>query len=109
MEEGRSRLHGFVRAFRSLKKPSDSLLDRAIEVGPHRQGGLLMVPEIDALAAVERLEQAERENEELLDELEAIGIALLAEERLGKRTAEEELVPVEELARRFGLRRLLAE
>ena len=55
----------------------------------------MLVPEIDALAAVERLEDAKRENEELLDELEVIGTALLAEERLVEPTPVEELTPVD--------------
>src|SRR5438132_2000223 len=50
VEEGRIGLHGYVKEFRGLKRPADSLLDRAVEVGPRRQGGLLLVPAIDALA-----------------------------------------------------------
>jgi len=109
VEEGRTGLHGYVKEFRGLKQASDSLLDRAVEVGPRRQGGLLLVPEIDALAAVERLEDARRKNEELLDELEVIGIALLAEERLSKPTPVEDLVPVKELVRKHGFAELLGE
>src|SRR3990172_6607813 len=84
VEEARSGLYGLVERFRKVRRPSGSLLDRAVEVGPHRKGGLLMVPQVDAIAAVERLEQAEREREDLLDELEVIGVALLAQERLAK-------------------------
>jgi hypothetical protein len=109
VEEGRSGLHAYVKEFRELKQPSDSLLERAVEVGPRRQGGLLFVPEIDVLATLERFEEIERENEELLDELEVIGIALLAEERLAEPTPAEKLIPVEELARKHGLAELLSE
>ena len=109
VEEGRAGLHGYVKEFRGLEQASDSLLDRAVEVGPRRQGGLLLVPEIDALAAVERLEEAVRENEELLDELEVIGIAMLAEKRLAEPTPVEELIPVEELVRKHGFAELLGE
>jgi hypothetical protein len=109
LEEARTRLHELAGRFRALRRPSGSLLDRAITVGPHRRGGLLLVPEIDAIAAVERLERLEREKEELLDELEDIGMALLAEERLARPTAWDELIPVEELARKFGFEDLLDE
>ncbi len=109
VEEGRIGLHRYVKDFRGLKQPSDSLLERAVEVGPRRRGGLLLVPEIDALAMVERLEEVERENEELLDELEVIGIALLAEERLAEPTPVEKLMPVEELVRKHGFAGLLGE
>lgn len=108
LEEGRQQLHELASRFGKLEKPSRSLLERARSVGPYRTGGLLLVPEIDALAAVERLEQAERENEELLDELEDVGIILLAQERLSEPTPIEQLIPIEELARRFGREDLLA-
>lgn len=109
LEEGRRQLHEIAGRFGRLKAPSRSLLDRAQSVGPYRKGGLLLVPEIDAPAAVERLEQAEREKEELLDELEDAGIVLLAQERLAEPTSPEQLIPIEELARRFGREHLLAE
>ena len=109
LEEGRQRLHELASRFLRLKKPSRSLLERAQAVGPHRRGGMLLVPEIDALAAVERLEQVEREKEELLDELEDLGIILLAQERLSEPTPVEQLIPLEELARQFGREHLLGE
>lgn len=109
LEEGRRQLHDLASRFGKLKQPSRSLLEHAQSVGPYRKGGLLLVPEIDALATVERLEQAERENEELLDELEDVGIILLAQERLAEPTPVERLIPLEELARQFGREHLLAE
>lgn len=107
LEEARKRLHELSKRFSSLKKPSGSLLDRAFEVGPHRKGGMLLLPEIDAVAALERLEIAERENEELLDELEDVGIVLLAQERLNDPTPVDQLIPLDELARPFGREHLV--
>jgi hypothetical protein len=109
LEEGRRRLHELASRFGRLKKPSGSLLERAHSVGPYRRGGLLLIPEIDALATLERLEQAEREKEELLDELEDVGIILLAQERLAQPTPVERLIPLEALARQLGREHLLAE
>lgn len=109
LEEGRRQLHGLASEFGKLETPSESLLDRARSVGPFRKGGLVLLPEIDALAAVERLEEAERENEELIEELEDVGILLLAQERLGDPTPVEQLIPVEELVRQFGHEELLGE
>ena len=94
IEEGRQRLHSIAGRFNKLTKPSGSLLDRAQSVGSYRKGGLLLVPEIDALAEVERLEEARRENEELLDELEDMGIILLAQERLAEPTPVDQLIPL---------------
>lgn len=101
VEEARRGLHGFVREFRAVDQPGGSLLDRAVEVGPHRQGGLLMVPEVDARAAVERIDELE-------DELEQIGMARLIEERR-ENASPEDYRPIEELVRRFGLDELLGE
>lgn len=109
LEEARTQLHGLSKKFARLRKPSTSLLDRAVDVGPYRRGGLLLVPEIDALAALARLEQTEREKEELLEELEDVGIVLLAQERLATPTPLEELIPLDELAGRFGRAHLLAD
>jgi len=109
VEEGRTALHSYVKEFRGLEKPSASLLERAVEVGPRRQGGLLLVPEIDALAAVNRLDQVERENDALLDELEVVGIVLLAEARLAEPAPAEGLIPIEELARKHGFAELLGD
>lgn len=109
LDEARKQLHELSKRFSGLRKPSGSLLDRAVDVGPHRKGGLLMVPEPDAIAAVERLETAERENEELLDELEDVGIILLAQERLESATPVDQLIPLEELARQFGREHLIAD
>lgn len=109
LDEARKQLHGLARRFGSLRTPSGSLLDRAVDVGPHRRGGLLIVPEIDAIAAVERLETAEREREELLEELEDVGISLLAQERLERPTPLDQLIPLRELARQVGREDLVAD
>jgi len=109
LEEGRQRLHELAASFGKLKKPSKSLLDRAQSVGPYRKGGLVLVPEIDAVAAVERIEEVERERETLLEEIEDMGIILLAQERLAEPTPVERLIPIEQLAREFGREHLLAE
>jgi hypothetical protein len=109
IEEGRQQLHKLAGRFGKLTKPSGSLFERARSIGPYRRGGLLVVPEIDALAAVERLERAEREREELLDELEDMGIILLAQERLAEPTSADRLIPLSELAGAFGREHLLAE
>jgi hypothetical protein len=109
IEEGRQQLHKLAGRFGKLTKPSGSLLERAQSVGPYRRGGLLFVPEIDAVATLERLEEAEREKEALLEELEDLGIILLAQERLSEPTPVDQLIQLEELARQFGRKHLLAE
>lgn len=107
LDEARKSLHKVASRFSRLRKPSESLLDRAVAVGPHRKGGLVMIPEVDVLATIEEMEEQKRELEELEEDLEVFGMMLLAQERLAEPTAVEDLIPVEDLARRFGLGRLL--
>lgn len=99
-EEMRTALYPLAREFAELSEPSESLVDRAVEFGPRGRGGAWIIPEVDGRAMIARLEELE-------DELEDIGIVLLAEQRLAQPTPAEELIPVEELAGRFGFGDLL--
>ncbi len=109
LEEGRQGVHKLAAGAGTLTAPSSSLLERAQSVGPNPTGGLLIVPEIDALATLARLEQAEQERDELVDELKDLGIVLLAQERLGELTPVAQPIPLEELARQFGREHLIDE
>ncbi len=100
LEEARKALPEVARRFSQLTEPSDSLVEQAVAVGPHRKTGLVMIPEVDVIAAM-------RELEELEDDLEVFGMMLLARERLAEPTPAEDLIPVEDLARRFGAEELL--
>jgi hypothetical protein len=102
VEEARRQLYGLASGFVRLRKPAGSLLGRARLVGPHRRGGLPLVPEIDASATLDWLERLTRENTELHEELEALGIVQLALQRLGQPTAIERLILLYELVRTFA-------
>lgn len=99
IEEARTELYGLVNEFAHVGKPSKSLLERAVEIGPHRRGGAVLVPEVDALAAERRIEELEQE-------LEDIGLALLLEERLA---GPGERATLDEVAAELGLADFLAE
>lgn len=92
-DQARTRLPKLVDAMRRRRKPSAGLLDNAYGIGPRRQGGALLIPELDALAAVERIEQLEAEAEDL-------AIALLLRERAGE--SSDQGVPVDEVIRELG-------
>jgi hypothetical protein len=79
--------------------PGDPLADNAIEIGPHRKGGAWLVPEVDARAAIEELE-------ELRDELENITIGFLLQDRLADSN---ETVPAVDVIRDLGFEELLDE
>jgi len=78
---------------RRRRKPSKSLLDNAYGIGPRRQGGALLIPEVDALAAVKRIEELEAETEDL-------AIALLLRERAGESSAQG--VPLDDIIDELG-------
>lgn len=99
IEEARKELYGIVDAFRQMAGASQGLADRAIEIGPRRKGGAWLVPEADAQAAMERIEELEQE-------LEDVATGLLVTERLGRGNLEDD-VSLDELAHQFGKGQLL--
>jgi hypothetical protein len=92
-DQARTRLPKLVDAMRRRRKPSKNLLDNAYGIGPRRQGGALLIPEVDAVAAVERIEELEAETEDL-------AIALLLRERAGESSAEG--VPIDDVIQELG-------
>lgn len=92
-DQARTRLPKLVDAMRRRRKPSGGLLDNAYGIGPRRQGGALLIPELDALAAVERIERLEAEAEDL-------ALALLLRERAGESSAEG--IPIDDVIRELG-------
>lgn len=99
VEEARKELYGLVAGFRKIGKASPELADRAVEIGPRRQGGAWLVPEADARAAIERIEELEQE-------LEDVAVGLLVTERLDRGGLDEDS-SLAELARKFGKEQLL--
>jgi hypothetical protein len=99
IEEARKELYGIVDGFRQVAEASPGLADRAIEIGPRRKGGAWLVPEADAQAAMERIEELEQE-------LEDVATGLLVTERLGRGNLEDDL-SLNELANQLGKGQLL--
>lgn len=99
IEEARKELYGIVDEFRQMTGTSAGLADRAIEIGPRRKGGAWLVPEADAQAAMERIEELEQE-------LEDVATGLLVTERLGRGNLEDD-VSLNALAQQFGKGQLL--
>jgi len=95
--EARRALPSLVKDASSRLHPSVSLTDNAIEIKPRGQeGSASLVPTVDIEAAEERIAALEREHDELEEDLEDAGIALLIHERLqstsGKRLTAAELL-----------------
>lgn len=95
--EARSDLSKLVNELGAHDQPAESLADNAIEIGPHRKGGVWLVPEVDARATQEELDAAR-------DELENIALSFLIQDRLAEST---ETVPAREVIRDLGFEDLL--
>jgi hypothetical protein len=104
--EARTQLPSLVRELAQHERPSHSLADRAVEIGPRRAGGAWLVPEVDAQAAIEREQALEQRVEDLEEQLEDFAIGVLLEERLARTSGER--VSLDELAAEFGLSEFLA-
>ncbi len=93
--KAREELSATVNVFSELKKPAESIADRAVHVGRYNKSSAVIIPEIDYQAALERE-----------DELENIGITLL----LAEREATGDLKggkPIENLVKEMGFKDLL--
>lgn len=99
--EARNNLPQLVRELAGFEKPASSLVSRAIEVGPHLQGGVWVVPEVDAQAAIERQERLAERVVELEDLLEDLSAAPIIAER--SETPVEEWETADEFAAGLGL------
>lgn len=105
--EARTQLPSLVRELSEVERPSRSLADRAVEIGPRRTGGAWLVPEVDAHAAIEREQALTQRVEDLEDQLEDFAIGMLLEERLARTSGER--VSLDELATELGLGDFLAD
>jgi hypothetical protein len=105
--EARTQLPSLVREFSEVERPSRSLADRAVEIGPRRAGGAWLVPEVDAHAAIERERALNQRVDDLEDQLEDFAISVLLEERLAKSTGER--VSLDDFAAELGLSDFLAQ
>jgi hypothetical protein len=80
--EARRRLPSLVKTMAEKTTPSANLLDDAIDIGPHRKGGAVLLPEIDAAAHEQEARRLRARVDELEDDLEDLGLLLFIEQRL---------------------------
>jgi hypothetical protein len=65
-------------------KPSPNLLDDAVDIGPHRTGGAVLIPEVDVEAHERKREQLQARVDELEENLADVGLLLFVEKRLAE-------------------------
>lgn len=99
--EARDQFTKLVNELKKVEEAADSLADHAVEIGPHRTGGVWLVPEVDAKAAMRRLDVLEARCVELEDQLEEAVVAQIVADRAG--TPWEEGQTVEDFAASMGV------
>jgi len=94
--EARRELPRLVKKMAEKSDASDGLLDDAVTIGPHRKGGAVLIPEVDAAAHADEVSELKERVDELEDDLEDVGMALFLQERLattsGKRLSADEFL-----------------
>jgi hypothetical protein len=63
-------------------KASADLMQDAVEIGPHRKGGAVLLPGVDLAAHASEVAELRARVEELEEDLEDAGMALFLQERL---------------------------
>lgn len=80
--EARRALPQLVREMGAKAKPSPDLMHDAVDIGPHRKGGAVLLPGVDVAAHAVEVAELRARVEELEEDLEDAGMALFLQERL---------------------------
>ena len=80
--EARKALPQLVRTMGAKRTPSADLLHDAVDIGPHRRGGAVLVPEVDVAAHVAEIAVLRERVAQLEEDLEDAGMVLFLQERL---------------------------
>ncbi|MGA9761633.1 MAG: hypothetical protein WBQ14_04345 [Gaiellaceae bacterium] len=80
--EARENLPSLVKQARAISTPAESLAAHAVEIGPYNKGGVWLIPEVDAQAAIEREERLKAQIAKLEEELENLAIAEFVRDRV---------------------------
>jgi hypothetical protein len=80
--EARKALPRLVKEMGAKGTPSPDLMHDAIDIGPHRKGGAILLPEVDVAAHAAEVAKLRARVEQLEEDLEDAGMALFLQERL---------------------------
>jgi hypothetical protein len=80
--EARKALPQLVNKMSAKSKPSADLMQDAIDIGPHRKGGAVLLPGVDLAAHATEVAELRARVEQLEEDLEDAGMALFLQERL---------------------------
>lgn len=99
--EARKALPRLVKEMGAKREPSADLMQDAIDIGPHRKGGAILLPGVDVTAYAEEVARLRERVEELEEDLEDAGMALFLQERLSATSGER--ITAEELLTSIGM------
>jgi hypothetical protein len=80
--EARKALPQLVNKMSAKHKASADLMEDAIDIGPHRKGGAVLLPSVDLAAHATEVADLRARVEQLEEDLEDAGMALFLQERL---------------------------
>jgi hypothetical protein len=86
--EARKALPRLVKEMGAKREPSADLMQDAIDIGPHRTGGAVLLPGVDVTAHAEEVARLRDRVEELEEDLEDAGMALFLQDRLSTTSGE---------------------
>lgn len=81
--EARKALPQLVSKMSAKRKASVDLMQDAVDIGPHRKGGAVLLPGVDLAAHATEVAELRARVEQLEEDLEDAGMALFLQERLG--------------------------
>ncbi len=80
--EARKALPQLVKQMSAKDRPSADLMHDAVDIGPHRKGGAVLLPEVDVAAHAAEVAELRARVEQMEEDLEDAGMALFLQERL---------------------------
>ncbi len=86
--EARKALPQLVNEMSAKNEASADLMQDAIDIGPHRKGGAVLLPGVDLAAHVTEVAELRARVEQLEEDLEDAGMALFLQERLATTTGQ---------------------
>lgn len=86
--EARKALPQLVRTMGAKVVPSANLMDDAVDIGPHRKGGAMLLPEVDVTAHAAEVVRLQARVDELERNLEDVGMVLFLQDRLAATSGE---------------------
>ncbi|MGH2878089.1 MAG: hypothetical protein ACRDK4_00550 [Solirubrobacteraceae bacterium] len=105
--EARQALPELVKSMGAKHTASADLLADAVEIGPHRKGGALLLPEVDALEYMQSTERLRERVSQLEESIENLGMALFLGDRLAATSGER--LSSEQFLTGIGMEEFVAE